>query len=87
MGLNTCGYFLLSILHLSLNKVKLLNELMEICQNIRLLLIYSRLCGHKNKDAKLDERPFGFPFDRNIRFILQNKDRWSNIKQRKLTKH
>ena len=31
-----------------------------------------RMCGHRDLGVKFDSRPFGFPFDRNIGFKLEN---------------
>ena len=30
------------------------------------------MCGHKNLETKIDSRPFGFPFDRDIDFDIHN---------------
>ena len=35
--------------------------------------IFQRLCGHKDLGTKLDDRPFGFPFDRRIGFNINEK--------------
>ena len=34
------------------------------------------MCGHKNYETKMDEKPFGFPYDRKIGFNLVS----SNLK-------
>ena len=34
-----------------------------------------RICGHKHLDTKIDKRPFGFPFDREINFKFDNNER------------
>ena len=38
-----------------------------------LLFVHYRMCGHRHAgEVKLDERSFGFPFDRNIGFKLED---------------
>ena len=31
-----------------------------------------RMCGHRDEGVKYDDKAFGFPFDRNIGFKLDN---------------
>ena len=33
-----------------------------------------RMCGPKTRETKLDNRFFGFPFDRNINFNIYNEE-------------
>ena len=39
-----------------------------------------RICGHKHLDTKIDKRPFGFPFDREINFKFDNNERYKSLK-------
>lgn len=34
------------------------------------------ICGHKHLDTKIDKRPFGFPFDREINFKYDSNERF-----------
>ena len=35
---------------------------------------FFRICGHKDANVPLDEKPFGFPFDRNIGFDIHEQN-------------
>ena len=37
------------------------------------------MCGHKNLETKIDSRPFGFPFDRDIDFDIHNNHKLVDI--------
>ena len=37
---------------------------------------FFRICGHRNLNTKIDSRPFGFPFDRNIDFDFNSKHKY-----------
>ena len=37
-----------------------------------------RICGHKDLKTKLDDRAFGFPFDRKISFNMHEIERNEN---------
>ena len=36
--------------------------------------LFFRICGHKDANVPLDEKPFGFPFDRNIGFDIHEQN-------------
>ena len=36
---------------------------------------FFRICGHKEIKTKLDDKPFGFPFDRELGFTIEESQR------------
>ena len=44
----------------------------KLTNAILMLSSFHRLCGHKDVNTKVDERPFGFPFDREAAIPLNN---------------
>ena len=51
------------------------NLFSEICKT------FLRMCGHREYDSDfLDKRAFGFPFDRNLNFELDDNKRYNNCK-------
>ena len=41
-----------------------------------ILTFFYRICGHKYLETKIDDRPFGFPFDRNVNFDILKRYRY-----------